>query len=32
MNKNLRNIRDDKLKVSLLAMFGILLALALLIF
>ncbi len=32
MNKNLRNVRDDKLKVSLLAMLGIFLAFALLIF
>lgn len=32
MNKNLRNIRDDKRKVSWLAMFGIFLAFILLIF
>jgi len=32
MNKNLRRIRDDKKKVSFLAMFGIFLALLLLIF
>ncbi|CAJ1202536.1 hypothetical protein CPR19088_GLDEOEPO_00993 [Companilactobacillus paralimentarius] len=32
MNKNLRKIRDDKKKVSWLAMFGIFLAFILLIF
>ncbi len=32
MNKNLRNTRDDKKSVSILAMFGIFLAFILLIF